>query len=349
MDILVDDCWAEVAANATCSAILNLGATCKHLHKILRDNGLWRQLVDRDYYSVSAYNIGEPYVEQYKFLHGIPITDATTRIAIKKAVRSNRMDAVRFVFAYLDNMGILADIPNGAILSAISIGNLAMLELPEIKAHITNRLITNSRIRITQPHILDWLTMIPMNINVEVLRKLVHNPASTEGDLLSIMPWFIERDILPTPSTLHDCIKHNHKQLYLLLHDIGLSAHTVDADDCCKLGNLDMLQILKGHGVMPTANGLYLAYKNKAPLYIFQWLKRNNIDADGRFINLAIERCDIKMLEMFGKNYEYGYCELADVAKTNNIALINWITAHINPTQQMMLAFLVNENQEHVH
>jgi hypothetical protein len=347
MDILIDDAWTEIANNATHSTIISLSATCQHLHKLLKNNELWRYLVNRDHHGVAIHNIGEPYLVQYKYLLSLITGGATVTTAITAAINSGRLDAAKFVFTHAQSELAKYQLSEYNVSLALKIGNLDVLELPPIKSRITTNLINDryTDVYITNVHVLDWLTTIPINVDIRLLKKIINNKAATEKDLLQIIPWFIHRGISPTLPMLSNFIKSNYKKLYVLLHNNGMSANNIMANACCKLGYLDMLHILKNHGIMPTAEGVYLAYEDVRGRCVLRWLKNNHIPANQKLIMLAIERGDIEILAMFGKSYDYSHFEIARVVELDDIDVFQWMQQQgiIDRLEQDVGPYTVNQ------
>jgi hypothetical protein len=304
MDILVDDAWTEIANNAPYPTVIDLGATCKHFNKLLKGDGLWRYLVDRDHHGVSIHNIGEPYLVQYKYLHNM-LTNTDMSDVVPAAIRSNRMDAVKFVLARLAWVTrklseAQFQVSGNDVLLALKMGNIAILDLPQIKSRVIDIVgVQNASLLITRIHVLDWLATLPINIDIALLEKIL----AADEDFIPVILWFINRGILPTPNMLQEA-----------------------ANICCKLGYLDTLQTLKGYGGMPSSKGVYYACTAVPPRpYILQWLQRNGITANQRLLHLAIEKDDVVILEMFGKGYGYSVFELLHIVQSDAVNVFQWL------------------------
>ena len=344
MDILVEDVLVEIASRSSCLAISNLGITCKSYNRLMKDERLWQHLVNRDYYDIATYNIGELYLQQYKYLCHTLRSDKP----IETAIRANRMDAICFVLKYSESLqteGIMdnlvlnlksLDMPltealnyqlrDEHILLALQIGNLQVLQLPPIMTRITDKLLSaKAKVYIPNISILEWLCTLGRTINRNLLGKILNHSAVTESDMLSVVPWFINKEIFPTPTMVRLITTLNYKKLYLILYDKGLAIND-SANICCGLGYLDMLEILKGLGIMPTGYGLYEAYM-AAPerAYILRWLKHNNIQGGNDFVSLAITRDDAASLEMFTRNYNYTSLDISNVVQHDCVNVFRWM------------------------
>lgn len=315
MDILVEDVKGVICQFLDSVSLAHVGRSDKLFYRLSINETLWERLVDDDYNDVSKYKTCETFREQYVKLR------ENVKFHLTICCLSNFKDAVMYLLK--SDIELLEQ----DLIFVISMSDVDVYDLPNVKPLIASNYLHLNRhnITITNTAALDWLNVNNMTVDNYTLYITL---ANRERDAADVVNWYIQHGIQLTEGIAEIAILHNYPNVYRAVSGLGLRGTRESCYFACIRGYIEMLDLLKGQGIMPLNEHVFQTYRDAEPevrVATLRWLQANGYKATSPLIKRAIKAEDVETLALFVGTYKFTSADLTTAISSDRLQSFMWL------------------------